>query len=351
MTDHYDVLETRMPQEREADLFARLPDVLRAAMKADVATFINVSTDKAANPTSVLGRSKRIAERLTAWAAAETGRPYLSVRFGNVLGSRGSMLPVFTSMIEAGGPLTITHPDVTRYFMTIPEACQLVMQAGAIGEPGEVLILDMGEPIRTADLAPRPTTVDRTLFQSNKARKGGALYVQNAKPLVIEASTFAANSATGAGAAQLVGDRLELTNTTFAGNLATEGLGGALVLSGSDPAGFIRNATFSGNQSSGGPGYFSAAIFGTLDFPVHNTVFANDLSRDAGSSSKSKDSNAKDSGAKDSSGKAAGLEPAPSPSSSAPADGKVPALPESSNFPLTPGNAPPPSATPTPPPK
>ncbi|HEX7640279.1 MAG TPA: hypothetical protein VF457_17930, partial [Burkholderiaceae bacterium] len=140
-----------------------------------------------------------------------------------------------------------------------------------------------GALFRTADLAPRPTTVDRTLFQSNKARKGGALYVQNAKPLVIEASTFAANSATGAGAAQLVGDRLELTNTTFAGNLATEGLGGALVLSGSDPAGFIRNATFSGNQSSGGPGYFSAAIFGTLDFPVHNTVFANDLSRDAGS--------------------------------------------------------------------
>lgn len=80
---------------------------------------------------------------------------YLSVRFGNVIGSRGSMLPTFQRLIEAGGPLTITHPDVTRFFMTIPEACQLVVQAGGIGEPGEVLILDMGEPVRILDIARR----------------------------------------------------------------------------------------------------------------------------------------------------------------------------------------------------
>jgi dTDP-glucose 4,6-dehydratase len=129
--------------------------LLRAARGVDVEAFINVSTDKAANPTSVLGHSKRLAERLTARAGEETGRPYLSVRFGNVLGSRGSMLPVFTSMIERGGPLTVTHPDATRYFMTIPEACQLVVQAGAIGRPGEVLILDMGEPVRILDVAQR----------------------------------------------------------------------------------------------------------------------------------------------------------------------------------------------------
>jgi FlaA1/EpsC-like NDP-sugar epimerase len=130
-------------------------NVLDASKAVGVTTFVNISTDKAANPTSVLGHSKRLAERLTAWAADETGARYLSVRFGNVLGSRGSMLPVFTSLIEAGGPLTITHPDVTRFFMTIPEACHLVVQAGGIGSPSEVLILDMGEPVRILDIAER----------------------------------------------------------------------------------------------------------------------------------------------------------------------------------------------------
>jgi dTDP-glucose 4,6-dehydratase len=130
-------------------------NVLDAARRVGVAAFINISTDKAASPSSVLGHSKRLAERLTAQFGRETGRPYLSVRFGNVLGSRGSMLPLFTAMIQKGGPLTVTHPDVTRYFMTIPEACQLVVQAGAIGRPGEVLILDMGQPVRIMDIAQR----------------------------------------------------------------------------------------------------------------------------------------------------------------------------------------------------
>ena len=130
-------------------------NVLDASRSVGVTTFVNISTDKAANPTSALGRSKRLAERLTASAADETGARYLSVRFGNVLGSRGSMLPVFSSLIEAGGPLTITHPDVTRFFMTIPEACNLVVQAGGIGSPAEVLILDMGEPVRILDIAQR----------------------------------------------------------------------------------------------------------------------------------------------------------------------------------------------------
>ncbi|MDA3146227.1 polysaccharide biosynthesis protein [Leucobacter sp. UCMA 4100] len=130
-------------------------NVLRAAEAANVHTFVNISTDKAANPTSVLGHSKRVAEKLTAWMAKETGGRYLSVRFGNVIGSRGSMLPTFKRLIEQGGPLTITHPDVTRYFMTIPEASQLVIQAGGIGRPGEVLILDMGEPVSILDVARR----------------------------------------------------------------------------------------------------------------------------------------------------------------------------------------------------
>lgn len=130
-------------------------NVLEAAFAANVETFVNISTDKAANPTSVLGHSKRIAERLTASFAARGKGRYLSVRFGNVLGSRGSMLPTFTALIEAGGPLTVTHPDITRYFMTIPEACQLVVQAGGIGRPGEVLILDMGQPVKILDVAKR----------------------------------------------------------------------------------------------------------------------------------------------------------------------------------------------------
>lgn len=130
-------------------------NVLQAAIYAGVTTFVNISTDKAAAPTSVLGLSKQLGEMLTAGVARDHGGRYLSVRFGNVLGSRGSMLPTFSALIEAGGPLYITDPDATRFFMTIPEATQLVVQAGAIGEPGEVLILDMGEPVRIVDIAKR----------------------------------------------------------------------------------------------------------------------------------------------------------------------------------------------------
>jgi FlaA1/EpsC-like NDP-sugar epimerase len=130
-------------------------NVLRAAEAVGVEAFVNVSTDKAAAPTTVLGHSKRMAERLTAWMAGRTGRRYVSVRFGNVMGSRGSMLPLFSEQIRTGGPVTVTHPEVTRFFMTIPEACQLVIQAGAIGSGGEVLILDMGEPVRILDVAER----------------------------------------------------------------------------------------------------------------------------------------------------------------------------------------------------
>lgn len=128
-------------------------NVLRAAEKYGVQRFVNISTDKAADATSVLGKTKRIAEELTAYYAKKTGRTWVSVRFGNVLGSRGSMLHTFTRQIEAGGPLTVTHPDITRYFMTIPEACELTIQAGAIGSPADVMVLDMGEPVRILDVA------------------------------------------------------------------------------------------------------------------------------------------------------------------------------------------------------
>ncbi len=128
-------------------------NLLNAALRHGVYEFVNVSTDKAADPTSMLGASKLLAERLTARAAEQSGLPFVSVRFGNVLGSRGSVLPTFREQIAKGGPVTVTHPEVTRYFMTIPEAVRLVLQAGAIGEPGEIMILDMGEPVKIADLA------------------------------------------------------------------------------------------------------------------------------------------------------------------------------------------------------
>ncbi len=129
--------------------------VLSAARAAGVQRFVNISTDKAADPTSVLGTTKRLAERLTAGVGAEAGGTYLSVRFGNVLGSRGSVLTAFRAQVEAGGPITVTDPEVTRYFMTVEEAVQLVVQAGAVGSDGEALVLDMGTPVRIDDVARR----------------------------------------------------------------------------------------------------------------------------------------------------------------------------------------------------
>lgn len=141
-------------------------NVLEAAVGVGVERFVNISTDKAANPTSVLGQSKRIAERLTARYAEDATGAFLSVRFGNVLGSRGSVLTTFAAQIAAGGPITVTHPDITRYFMTVQEAVQLVIQAAAIGHGGEALVLDMGEPVRIDDvarqlvsMAPRPVEI------------------------------------------------------------------------------------------------------------------------------------------------------------------------------------------------
>jgi FlaA1/EpsC-like NDP-sugar epimerase len=128
-------------------------NVLTAAAQAGVGTFVNISTDKAADPVCILGSSKRVAERLTAgFARREAGR-YVSVRFGNVLGSRGSVVQAFTAQIDRGGPVTVTHPDVERYFMLIPEACQLVLEAAVIGQDGEVLVLDMGERVKIDDVA------------------------------------------------------------------------------------------------------------------------------------------------------------------------------------------------------
>lgn len=155
---HVSLLEQFPDEAWKTNVMGTL-NVLNAAANVDVDVFVNVSTDKAANPTTALGHSKRVAEKLTAWMAGQTGKRYASVRFGNVFGSRGSMLPMFAEQIRQGGPITVTHADATRYFMTIPEACQLVIQAGAIASGGEVLILDMGEPVRILDIAERLRTM------------------------------------------------------------------------------------------------------------------------------------------------------------------------------------------------
>jgi FlaA1/EpsC-like NDP-sugar epimerase len=213
---HVPMMEVNPPEAITNNVLGT-QNLINLALRYDVKRFVMISTDKAINPTNVMGASKRTAEMLVLNAAQTSGKPFVVVRFGNVLGSRGSVVPTFQKQIEAGGPVTITHPDICRYFMTIPEAVQLVLQASVLSQGGEVFMLNMGEPVKIVDLAQdlirlSGYEVDRDIkIQFTGLRPGEKLFEELLIPGEKYEPTEHAKLLVVPNASKMVPDSLELT--------------------------------------------------------------------------------------------------------------------------------------------